>query len=91
MINLENNGERMDINFYKMDYNSFDMYQKSHYKRYEFVSTLIDKDDVVGDMACGSGYGSIMLSKKCKQVFGYDIDKTTVNEIKNRYYCIIKK
>jgi len=85
MKNLENNGERMDINFYNMNYDAFDMYQKSHYKRYELATTLINEDDIVGDMACGSGYGSLMLSKKCKEVFGYDIDKTTIEEINQRY------
>lgn len=85
MKNLENNGERMDINFYNMNYDSFDMYQKSHYKRYELATKIVEKDDVVGDMACGSGYGSLMLSKNCKEVFGYDIDKMTIEEIQQRY------
>jgi len=85
MKNLENNGERMDINFYNMNYDSFDMYQKSHYKRYELAATLIEENDIIGDMACGSGYGSLMLSKKCKEVYGYDIDKTTIEEINQRY------
>lgn len=85
MKNLENNGERMDIDYYTIDYDKLDMYQKSHYKRYEFATTQISVDDVVGDMACGTGYGSMMISKKCKEVKGYDIDSTTINEIKKRY------
>ena len=85
MKNLENSGERMDIDYYNMNYNSFNIYQKSHYKRYELACKLLAKDDIVGDMACGSGYGSIMLSKYCKTLFGYDIDKTTIDEIKTRY------
>jgi len=84
-INLENDGERMDIDYYSMDYNSFDTYQKSHYKRYEFALTKLGVDDVVGDMACGSGYGSMMLAKNCKEVQGYDIDDRTITEIKKRY------
>lgn len=84
-MNLENDGERMDINYYNMDYNNFDMYQKSHYKRYEMAKKLIKEDYVVADMACGSGYGSLMLSEKCKEVHGVDIDKTTIDEIKKRY------
>lgn len=85
MKNLENNGERMDIDFYNMDYNLFDIYQKSHYKRYEFAVTQLNENDVVGDMACGSGYGTLMLSKKCKKINGYDIDYITIEEIKKRY------
>ena len=85
MANLENNGERMDINYYNMNYNSFNIYQKSHYKRYEFASGLLSVEDIVGDMACGSGYGSMMLLNKCKEVVGYDIDKMTIEEIQKRY------
>lgn len=84
-MNLENNGERMDINYYNMDYNSFDIYQKSHYKRYEMAKKMVKPDFIVADMACGSGYGSMMLSEICKEVHGVDIDETTINEIKKRY------
>jgi 2-polyprenyl-3-methyl-5-hydroxy-6-metoxy-1,4-benzoquinol methylase len=84
-MNLENGGERMDINFFNMSYDSFDIYQKSHYKRYEFACNFINNDDVVGDFACGSGYGSIMLSKKSKSVTGVDICNRTIEEIKKRY------
>lgn len=84
-MNLENDGERMDINYYNMNYNNFDIYQKSHYKRYEMAKTQIKKDFVVGDMACGSGYGSMMLSEMCDEIHGVDIDETTINEISKRY------
>lgn len=84
-MNLENDGERMDINYYNMDYNNFNIYQKSHYKRYEMAKTQINENYVVGDMACGSGYGSLMLSEMCSEVYGIDIDKTTIEEITKRY------
>lgn len=84
-MNLENDGERMDINYYNMNYDSFDIYQKSHYKRYEMAKKLIKEEYVVADMACGSGYGTLMLSEICKEVHGVDIDEITVNEIKKRY------
>ena len=84
-MNLENDGERMDINYYNMNYNDFDMYQKSHYKRYEFAYLVSKNGDVIGDMACGSGYGSMILSQKAKEVNGFDIDNTTIEEIKSRY------
>lgn len=84
-MNLENDGERMDINYYNINYNDLDMYQKSHYKRYEAARALMKEDFVVGDMACGSGYGSLMLAERCKEVHGVDIDGVTINEIKNRY------
>ena len=84
-MNLENDGERMDINYYDMNFDRFDIYQKSHYKRYEMAKNLVKKDYIVGDMACGSGYGSLMLSEICKEVHGVDIDKTTIDEITKRY------
>lgn len=84
-MNLENDGERMDINYYDMNYDRFDMYQKSHYKRYEMAKTLVKEDYIVADMACGSGYGSLMLSENCKEVHGVDIDKITIDEISKRY------
>ena len=84
-MNLENNGERMDIDYYNMNYNSFDIDQKSHYKRYELARTLVQEDFTVGDMACGSGYGSMMLSERCKEVHGVDIDATTIQEVNRRY------
>ena len=84
-MNLENDGERMDINYYKIDYNNLDVYQKSHYKRYVYAKSLIQKDEYVADMACGTGYGSMMLSENCKKVDGFDIDEITIDEIKKRY------
>lgn len=84
-MNLENNGERMDINYYNLNYNTMDIYQKSHFKRYEFAKNLLQRDHIVGDMACGTGYGSMILSEVCKEVHGVDIDVNTINEVKNRY------
>jgi 2-polyprenyl-3-methyl-5-hydroxy-6-metoxy-1,4-benzoquinol methylase len=84
-MNLENDGERMDIDYFNLNYVSFNIYQKSHYKRYEFVKKLLKETDVVGDFACGSGYGTMMLSEKSKLVVGADICETTINEIKKRY------
>lgn len=84
-MNLENNGERMDIDYYNLNYNNFDLYQKSHYKRYEMAKNFISNNFIVGDMACGSGYGSLILSNICSEVYGIDIDETTIMEIKKRY------
>jgi len=84
-MDLENDGERMDINYYNMDYNSFNIYQKSHYKRYEMAKTQVKENYIVGDMACGSGYGSLMLSEMGKEVYGVDIDQITIDEITKRY------
>lgn len=84
-MDLKNEGERVDINYHSVKYDALDMYQKSHYKRYEFAKSMVKSNDIIGDMACGSGYGSVMLSQIAKEVYGYDLDSLTINEIKNRY------
>ncbi len=75
----------MDINFYNMNYKKFDMYQKSHYKRYVYAQSLIMSEDVVGDFACGSGYGSMMLAQRAAKVIGVDINGDVIEEVKLRY------
>ena len=50
-----------------------------HYKRYQFAQSLLNKDDVVADIACACGYGSSMLAQKAKQVLGVDISQPVVN------------
>lgn len=82
---LDGDGERVDINYYKMKYENFDMYQKSHFHRYKFAQDLIKNTDIVGDFACGSGYGTMMLSEKAKQVIGVDLNGEVVNYISDRY------
>jgi 2-polyprenyl-3-methyl-5-hydroxy-6-metoxy-1,4-benzoquinol methylase len=83
---LGGNGERVDIQITDaLKYEKLDMYQKSHLKRYEFSRDFIHQNDVCGDFACGTGYGSVLISKKAKKVIGADIDEKTVSEIKVRY------
>jgi len=83
---LSNNGERVDL-VYKdnIDFKKLDIYQKSHYKRYEFAQTLLKVGDLCGDFACGTGYGTVMLSQKSSSVFGGDINGHVIKKIKKRY------
>lgn len=84
--NLSNKGERVDIIYKeKIDFEGLDIYQKSHFKRYQFAKKNISKGDFCGDMACGTGYGTAILSKKAELAIGVDIDKKTINSIKRRY------
>lgn len=86
---LGDNGERVDIvNGLKIDFQKLDLYQKNHFKRYEFATTIVEKNDVCADFACGTGYGSIMLSKVAKEVYGADINEKVISEIKKRYQKI---
>ncbi len=84
--NLDGNGERVDI-FYKEDvkFDELGTTQKSHYKRYEYAKSIISPGKTVGDFACGTGYGSIMLSEKSDRVIGVDIDEKVIEQVKVRY------
>lgn len=84
---LESNGERIeiDISKNKINYDKLDLYQKSHFKRYEFALTALTPAGITGDFACGSGYGSVMLSQKSTKVIGMDLNKHVVEQITKRY------
>jgi len=83
---LGDNGERVDIALTeKVNFNKLDIYQKNHWKRYEFAETCVKKEDVVGDFACGTGYGSILLASKANKVIGADINALVISKIKDRY------
>lgn len=53
--------------------------------RYEFAAKYLSKNDVVLDIACGTGYGTNFLASFCKKVIGADIDEQTVNYCKEKY------
>jgi ubiquinone/menaquinone biosynthesis C-methylase UbiE len=55
-----------------------------HVTRYEAVRELV-KGKVVLDIACGSGYGSQILSAAARQVVGVDIDPGTVKYAQKTY------
>jgi cyclopropane fatty-acyl-phospholipid synthase-like methyltransferase len=83
---LEDDGERVDIDSNKKIYfEKMNMYEKSHYRRYEFAKKIISKNGITGDFACGSGYGSIMLADKSDKVIGVDINGKVINRIEQRY------
>ena len=83
---LGGNGERVDIQLNKpVDFNSMDIYQKNHWKRYEFAKEIINANDICGDFACGTGYGSVMLAGKASSVTGADMNTGVIVTIKERY------
>lgn len=88
---FDDRGERVDIYYKnKIDFDKFDIYQKSHYRRYEFAAQIISTNNYIGDFACGTGYGSILLSKHSKKVLGIDISHKVIHEIQKRYKNINK-
>ena len=83
---LGGDGERVDIQLQNIfDYEKLDLYQKNHFRRYEFAKELIEIGDICGDFACGTGYGSVLISDKANRVIGADIDKEVITTIKKRY------
>jgi ubiquinone/menaquinone biosynthesis C-methylase UbiE len=52
--------------------------EKEHIDRYNFARKYAT-DKVVLDIACGSGYGSKILSQKAKNVMGVDVSKKSVD------------
>jgi cyclopropane fatty-acyl-phospholipid synthase-like methyltransferase len=84
---IENQGERVDIIYtgQKINLESLDMYQKSHYYRYQFAKEFIESYMVCGDFACGTGYGSVILAEEAKKVTGVDINPLVIQTIKKRY------
>lgn len=54
-----------------------------HVQRYEFALNHIEGR--VGDVACGSGFGSAILSGKAAQVVGVDLDPDIVDYARRTY------
>ncbi len=77
---LKDTGERLIIN---------DKWEQKtiteHLHRYQMVAAFLKGDHRVLDAACGTGYGSHILSQHAGQVFGIDISADAINYAQNRY------
>lgn len=82
--NLESKGERIDIKYLEKNI-LLNQNEKCHLARYNFALSEISGLDTVGDFACGTGYGSVIISKEAKNVIGIDIDAKVIKQIKKRY------
>ncbi len=78
-VKLENDYERMVPEFHKGT-----LTYAEHMTRYICAQTLVQGKTVL-DIASGSGYGTQMLAKKAKKVFGVDVDETSVKYAKQCY------
>jgi SAM-dependent methyltransferase len=87
-IDLAGGGERVDIEWAnRASFDRFDMYQKSHFRRYEFARETLFGGRC-GDFACGTGYGTVMLAEKFETAIGVDLDAEVVAEITRRYQAV---
>src|ERR1035437_10375637 len=74
-------GERVDFIYdEKFDYSKLDMYQKNHFRRYEFATKNISYNEICGDFACGTGYGSVMLTINASKVIGADLNSKVIKK-----------
>lgn len=72
-------GERM------MNNPKSEIYQIS-IARYLFAKKIINKKDVVLDIACGSGIGTSLIANNCKQIVGIDNDEKTISFCQSQNY-----
>ncbi|BBK75633.1 glycosyltransferase [Clostridium butyricum] len=81
--NIHFTGERLVINdFVRENYSDV---MEEHLSRYKLASRYV-KDKIVVDAACGSGYGSVILSNAgAKSIKGFDISKEAVCSARDNY------
>jgi SAM-dependent methyltransferase len=65
-------------------------YEK-HFQRYNFFLKHIKPSDSILDIACGSGYGSEILSSKASTVLGVDTDSRTIEYARRQQGHITEK
>ncbi|MBD3903818.1 class I SAM-dependent methyltransferase [Chryseobacterium sp. Ch-15] len=86
---LGDGGERVDFTYSEnLNISKLDLYQQNHIQRYLFAEKIIQSGHNCGDFACGTGYGSVILSKKANSVLGIDLNEKVISEIKKRYQNI---
>ena len=89
---LTSGGERVDI-VYTVEsigpwpslWRRMDIYEQTHYSRYVFASYSARSSDACADLACGTGYGSALLSEVCQSVLGVDRNRVVAEAAKQRY------
>jgi ubiquinone/menaquinone biosynthesis C-methylase UbiE len=77
MKKKEWSGERLETFIYSRD-------TIDHLHRYAIACNYVIEKKVL-DIACGEGYGSNLLSKNAKFVYGVDIDSDTIKNAKIKY------
>ncbi len=85
-MDLTDGKHRVDIYYVpSLDFFALDFNEKGHIRRYEFAASIIPPGSTVGDWACGTGFGSVILAKTAKSVVGVDINERVIRRIRERY------
>jgi ubiquinone/menaquinone biosynthesis C-methylase UbiE len=79
MVKLEDTGERLIPELHKGSF-----VHGEHVARYQALLDIV-KGKTVLDIACGSGFGSKILSGSAKSVIGVDVSKPAVEYAKSKY------
>lgn len=58
---------------------------QEHIERYNFAKNYLKTEWIVLDAACGSGYGTQILSKIVKKIVGIDVSKEAITYAKNNF------
>ena len=66
-----------------------DVYEKNHLSRYRFAASLLGPQDVVGDFACGTGYGTVILAGKARHAYGCDRNARVITAVQSRYAFVM--
>ena len=59
--------------------------EPSHLVRYKFALRLLTPDLAVLDVPCGAGYGTALLSSRCRIAYGVDIDEDAIRHAKTYF------
>ncbi len=60
--------------------------EDDHVNRYLFLEPYITNNHKVIDIACGSGFGTKIISRWTNNVFGVDISEEAISHAKNTYH-----
>ena len=75
--------ERLNLDNKKL--NKYNLDISKHLIRYIYASNFITKKSLVLDAACGTGYGTYIMSKKAKNIYGVDISAKAIAFAKSNY------
>ena len=88
-LGLSDEGERVDVDLSRPLIESrLDVYERSHLSRYRFAASLLGPQDVVGDFACGTGYGTVILAAKARHAYGCDRNARVITAVQGRYSSV---
>jgi SAM-dependent methyltransferase len=78
-----NEGERYDPFLFSFSGGWYN--DNCHLARYKFAKQFIDEKDAVLDIACGTGYGTALLSTGCRSITGVDLSQKAIEFAINNY------